>query len=63
MFTPKVGEDFQFDKHIFSDGLGQPPTIVIALAPEKASKGLVQTPPNQRYDWKMLEERDKLYVK
>jgi len=38
MFTPKVGEDFQFNKHIFSDGLVQPPTIVIDLAPEKALK-------------------------
>jgi len=26
IFTPKIAEDFQFDEHIFSDGLVQPPT-------------------------------------
>ena len=26
IFTPNLGEDFQFDEHIFRDGLVQPPT-------------------------------------
>ena len=29
MFTPKIEEDFQFDEHIFQDGLVQPPTRLL----------------------------------
>ena len=31
LLTPLFGEMIQFDDHIFSDGLVQPPTIVIDL--------------------------------
>ena len=29
LFTLKIGEEFQFDEHIFSDGLVQPPSRLI----------------------------------
>ena len=40
MFTPKIGEDFQFDSY-FSDGLVQPPTrkpLIVAEDVEEALK-------------------------
>jgi len=31
LFSPLLGEDFQFDDHIFQDGLVQPPTRMFSI--------------------------------
>ena len=36
MFTPKIGEDSQFDEY-FSKGLVQPPTSILSSSPQKKS--------------------------